>query len=193
MISGLIEYISEFVQLENEETEAITSSIEIKKFNRGEILIKEGMISQTSYFNLEGCVRMYYLINGEEKTTFFYTENKFITSMRSFTDRVPSDHYLECVEKCVLALLPYHVEKELLNKYPKFETFARIVLEKELGNYQEMLSTYIISNPEQRYINLLRTNPQLLQRIPQYQLASYIGIKPESLSRLGNRLAKRIS
>ncbi len=151
------------------------------------------MVSQTSFFNLKGCVRLYYLIDGEEKTTFFYTENKFITSIRSFTQKEPSNHYLECIEDCTLTLIPYDVEKKLLEKFPKLESFARLILEQELGNYQDMLSTYIVSNPEQRYLNLLKNNSQLLQRVPLFQLASYIGVKAESLSRIRNRVTKNTS
>ena len=193
MKNQLIDYISQYVELTEKEIEEILSTISIKSYQAGDILLKEGMISKTSYFNLKGCVRLFYLIDGEEKTTFFYTENQFITSIRSFTENIPANHYLECVEECFLVLIPYETEKELLQKFPKLETFARILLEQELANYQDMLSTFIISNPEQRYLNLLQTNPDLLKRVPLYQLASYIGVKAESLSRIRNRIRKRTS
>ncbi len=189
----LIEYISKFVQLDEKETEVILSEISVKNYQAGDILLKEGMISKISYFNLKGCVRLFYIVEGEEKTTFFYTEEKFITSLRSFTEKIPSKHYLECIEDCTLALIPYDTEKQLLSKLPKLEVFARIILEQELANYQEMLSTYILSNPEQRYLNLIQNSPDLLQRVPLYQLASYIGVKAESLSRIRNRITKKIS
>mgnify|MGYP000436345082 FL=1 len=119
MTTKLINYISNYVLLDEEEIEVISSLIQIKKFKKGQILLKEGVVSQTSYFNLKGCVRLYYLIDGEEKTTFFYTENKFITSVRSFTQKEPSNHYLECIEDCTLALIPYDVEKKLLENFAK--------------------------------------------------------------------------
>ena len=193
MKNKLIEYISGYIHLNQEEIDAISSQIPIKEYHAGDILLKEGMISTKSYFNLKGCVRLYYLINGEEKTTFFYTENQFITSLRSFTTNVPANHYLECTEDCTLAVITYETEKELLKRFPKLETFARISLEKELANYQEMLSSYIMSNPEQRYLNLLKNNPDLLHRVPLFQLSSYIGVKAESLSRIRNRISKRTS
>ena len=189
----LIAHISKFVPLEQDEINAIVAQIPIKTYTAGEILLREGMISRVSYFNLKGCVRLYYLADGEEKTTFFYTENEFITSLRSFTSNSPADHYLECLEDCTLALIPYGVEKELLSRFPKLETFSRIILEQELANYQEMLANYIMSSPEQRYLNLLRNSPTLLQRVPLYQLASYIGVKAESLSRIRNRISKQSS
>ena len=193
MIHLFVDYISRFIRLDAEEISAITSLVQTKRYGKGDVLLREGMVAHTSYFNLKGCVRQYYLIDGEEKTTFFYTENQFITSMRSFTTRKPSSHYLACLEDCVLVLIPYKVETELLGRYPKLEVFTRTVLEQEIANYEEMLSSYIISNPEQRYLNLLKTNPDLLQRVPLHQLASYIGVKPESLSRIRNRISKRVS
>lgn len=193
MIDKLIEYISQFIPIGKEEIKVISSMVEVKEYKKGHTLLEEGMISRVSYFNLQGCVRLYYLVDGEEKTTFFFTENQFIASMRSFIKQKPSDHFLQCVEDCKLALIPYEVEKKLLEKYPKLESFARAILEEELGNYQEMLASYIISNPEQRYLNLMKNAPGLLQRVPQYQLASYIGIKAESLSRIRNRLMKSTS
>jgi CRP-like cAMP-binding protein len=189
----LLAYISTFIQLDDREIEAILSQVPVRNYKAGDVLLREGMIAKVSYFNLKGCVRLYYLIDGEEKTTFFYTENQFITSMRSFTTSTPADHYLECVEDCTLALIPYEVEKQLLNRFPRLETFARINLEQELANYQEMLSSFLISNPEQRYQNLLKNNPDLLQRVPLYQLASYIGVKAESLSRIRKRISQKSS
>lgn len=193
MKNPLLDYISKFVQLDQEEIDVISSQIHIKEYHAGDLLLKEGMISTMSYFNFKGCIRLYYLIDGEEKTTFFYTENQFITSLRSFTESVPANHYLECIENCTLALIPYNAEKELLQRFPKLETFARKSLEQELANYQEMLSSYIMSNPEQRYLNLLKNRPDLLQRVPLYQLSGYIGVKAESLSRIRNRISKRPS
>lgn len=193
MIDKLTKYISQFVELNTVEKEEIAKFIEIKTFKKGHLLLKEGMVSHTSYFNLEGCVRMFYKINDEEKTTHFYTENQFIVSFKSFTQRKPSDHYLECVETCALALIPYDIEKRLLHRFSKLETFSRIALEQELGNYQEMLANYITSTPEQRYLNLLKQNQDLIQRVPLFQLASYIGVKAESLSRIRSRLSKKNS
>jgi CRP-like cAMP-binding protein len=85
MKNQLIDYISKFIQLDEREEEAISSKILIKDYQAGDILLKEGMISKVSYFNLKGCVRLFYLVDGEEKTTFFYTENQFITSLRDLT------------------------------------------------------------------------------------------------------------
>ncbi|BDS10388.1 Crp/Fnr family transcriptional regulator [Aureispira anguillae] len=191
MTSIIVDYISNFVDLDEREISAIKEGIPIKNFKKGTILLREGQVSKMAFFNLKGCVRSYGLFNGEEKTTFFYLENRFITSMRSFTQQVPAAHYLECIEDCTLGLLSYDTEKRLLQTFPKFEFLSRLLLEEELGNYQEMLSSYIMTNPERRYLNLIQNHPELKERIPQYHLATYLGITPESLSRIRKRLSTK--
>jgi len=192
-MSAFTDFISEYVPLNIEEIDFISSKVETKEYKAGHLLLRAGQYSNLAYFNIRGCVRLYYLVNGDEKTTFFYTENQFITSIRSFNDNVPANHYLECIEDCTLVLMTHKVEEELLTKYPKLEAFARISMQNELANYQDMLSTYIISNPEERYLNLLKNTPNLLQRVPLYQLATYLGITPESLSRIRKRIGKKTS
>ncbi|MBC8146372.1 MAG: Crp/Fnr family transcriptional regulator, partial [Bacteroidetes bacterium] len=82
-------------------------------------------------------------------------------------------------------------ENNLYQKFPKLEALARSIMEKEMIKYQEMLMLYITDSPEQRYTKLLKNRPELLQRVPQHQIASYIGIKPESLSRIRKRILKK--
>ena len=78
----------------------------------------------------------------------------------------------------------------MYNRFPILESMSRVALVEELNNYQEMLSTYITTSPEERYLNLLKFRPELLNRVPQYQLASYLGVTPESLSRIRKRILK---
>ncbi|GEN10050.1 hypothetical protein MFU01_50870 [Myxococcus fulvus] len=82
-------------------------------------------------------------------------------------------------------------ESDLYARFPRFESISRRAMEQVLAEQQDRLTSYVIDTPEQRYLRLLATRPDLLQRIPQYQLASYVGVKPESLSRIRKRLASR--
>lgn len=170
------------------EIEYITEALEIRQYKAGDILLRAGEIANACYHTLKGCVRQYYLIDGEEKTTFFYTEGQSIVSYSSATEKVPAKHYLSCVEDTTLAVMTTEKEEELYRKFPKFESLSRVDLEKQLGNYQEMLANYITTTPEERYLDLLENRPELLRRVPQYQLASYVGVKPESLSRIRKRI-----
>lgn len=189
MIENLASYIENYIRLEKEELEFINEHIPVQSFKKGTLLLEQGKISDASYFNLKGCVRMFYTVEGEEKTAFFYTENQFITSFESFTKRVPAKHSFQCLEDSMLAIIPYEMEKELLERFPSLESFARLAMEEELSIYQEIVASFIISSPEQRYQNLIKSRPQLVNRIPQRYLAGFLGIKAESLSRIRKRIA----
>jgi len=185
------EYLSVLQKLNEEERQFIESFIPVRTFKKGTILLKEGQISDICYFVYKGCVRQYYLVNDEERTTYFYTENQAITSFESYTNRTPSKHYLECIEDCELSVTTRDAEKEMYEKFPRFEALCRLEAEKALGEYQEALAKFITTSPEERYLNLVETRPELLNRVPQHQLASYLGVKPESLSRIRKRIAQK--
>ena len=189
--SEIVQLISRYLPLSDEEAAIVEDCIPVKEYTKGTILLREGQVSSECYFTITGCVRHYYLIDGLEKTTCFYTEEESIASMNSYINRVPANHFLSCVEDCKLAVLGYEKEKELYKKLPHFESLCRVSMESEFGKQQEMLATHIISSPEERFTHLLDTKPELIQRVPQYHLASYLGVKPESLSRIKKRIADR--
>lgn len=185
----LIQQMMEESSLGMEEVQAMADATRICAFEAGSTLLRAGEIMTCCYYNLKGCVRQYYLVDGEEKTTFFYTEGMGIASFSSATQKEPAPHYLSCVEDSILAVVSVEKENELYNKYPNLESACRNGLEEEIGQYQEMLAHYITSTPEERYLDLLENRPELIHRVPQYQLATYLGIKPESLSRIRKRLS----
>ena len=182
------ELTTECIALSKEEQEAIAELIPVRTFAKGTLLLREGEVSNKCYFILNGCVRQYYLMNGEEKTTFFYTEGQSIYSVGGASRRIPAKHYLSCVEETTLTILTDDNQEELFRRCPRFQSLSRLALEEELANYQEMLATYIMHSPKERYLHLLEYRPELLNRVPHYQLASYLGIKPESLSRIRKRI-----
>lgn len=177
--------------LTEEECEAITESMCIQTYKKGSVLLKEGQISTECYFVLEGCVRQYYMVDGEEKTTDFFTEEQWVVSHNSFAQKIPANHYFSCCEETTLVVGTEEKENDLYKRFPKFETISRTVMGDVFGEQQELMASYITDTPEQRYLNLLKSRPTLLQRIPQYQLASYIGVKPESLSRIRKRIVMK--
>ena len=189
--SEIVQLLEGALPLNEDEAKAVTECIPIKTFAKGHVLLREGQVSNESYFCIKGLVRKYYLIDGEEKTTEFYVEKEAISSLRSFNLKVPSNHFLECVEDCRLAILSREKEQELFERVPSFESICRVSVEEELGVYQDKLAQFMISSPEKRYLDLMENRPELLQRVPQYHLASYLGVKPESLSRIRKRIAKR--
>ncbi|MFK7968865.1 MAG: Crp/Fnr family transcriptional regulator [Bacteroidia bacterium] len=178
-------------KLTEEERASINEFSSTVQYKKGDMLVREGQVSSDCYSILQGCVRQYYLIDGEEKTTFFYTEGQSIISSIGTISSGPSPFYLTCMEDTTVSMMAAEHENALYERHPRIERMCRISLEVELKKQQEMLTTYMISTPEARYLNLLSTRPDLVNRVPQYQLASYLGVKPESLSRIRKRIGAR--
>ncbi len=171
-----------------DEIDAALELIEIKSLKKGGHLLREGDVSAKTYSIISGCVRQYYLVDGEEKTTFFYTEGQSIYSPNNNSERIPAKYYLSCVEYTTLSVLTLENQEEMYRRFPVLESASRASLREELHNYQEMLATYITTSPKERYLNLLKFRPELVNRVPQYQLASYLGVTPETLSRIRRRV-----
>lgn len=189
MEQKLLAYFSKILPLSKEEIDAIVATLTIKTYPKGTILLREGEISSEAYFVLDGCVRQYFLVDGEEKTNNFFMEEQWVISMQSMTYSAPSKHFLACVDECTLVVGNREKEELLYSQFPKLATISRKVMEKVFAEQQELSGSYFTDTPEERYLNLMQTRPELLQRIPQYIIASYIGVKPESLSRIRKRLA----
>ncbi|MEL6655920.1 MAG: Crp/Fnr family transcriptional regulator [Bacteroidota bacterium] len=189
-LSPFIEHLRQFVDISAADGEQVASLLRVRQYAKGDILLEEGRRSQSFFFLLRGCVRMYYLVDGVEKNTFFYTENQFVSSYESFVRATPAKHYIACLEDCELVVITQENAFQLLSFSPKFEQLSRMIMEEELIIYQQMLSTFITQNAEQRYQQFMDAMPELAQRIPQYHLASYLGVSPETLSRIRARLSR---
>lgn len=192
MDDKLLNYFQRIMPLSQEEIEAIVETMTIKQYKKGTVLLKEGQISTEAYFVLEGCVRQYYIVDGDEKTNNFFTEEQWVVSINSFSQNKPSGHFLDCCMDCSLVVGNREKEENLYKRFPKFETVSRKVMEKVFAEQQEIMSSYTTDTAEQRYLKLLQSRPDLFQKIPQYQIASYVGVKPESLSRIRKRIADRL-
>lgn len=191
MNDKLLHYFSRIMPISKEETKAIVETMNIQHFKKGTVLLREGQISAEAYFVLEGCVRQYYLVDREEKTSNFFTSEQWVVSIKSFSQVVPSDHFLECATDCFLVVGNREKEEDLYKRFPNLETVSRKVMEKVFAEQQELIASYATETPEQRYLKLLHSRPGLVQQLPQYQIASYIGVKPESLSRIRKRIAQK--
>jgi len=190
MQDKLFDFIAKYISLTDTEKHALLSLNIFHTAKKGQVLLKEGQYSDKSYFVLNGCIRSYYIIDGVEKTTAFYTEMDALTPHCVVTKK-PSDYFINCVEDCILVISSAEMEAETNRKFPKFELMCRKLTEELLVKERIDFDEFKISSPEQRYLNLVEKRPDLIQRVPQHQLASYLGIKPESLSRLRSRINKK--
>jgi CRP-like cAMP-binding protein len=192
MKQKLINYFTKISPLSDAEAKAIYDGSVVKEFKKSTVLLKEGQAAQNTYFVFKGLIRQYCLMDGEEKTTAFFTEDQWVISLGNLDEEKPSAFYWVCEEDCVLLIGNDNSAQDLFKNHPRLESIARKIVENTFAEYQQTMTTYLTNTPEQRYLRLLESKPDLLQRIPQYQLASYIGVKPESLSRIRKRITRKV-
>lgn len=188
----LSKYMSDFTSLSEEEQLEISECLRIDEYKKGKYLLRQGELSTIKcYFVLTGCVRQFFIDeSGKEVTSNFFTEEQAIPIINEQRQNDLSKYSLLCVEDCILVVGEVDSEKMMFSKYPQLETMIRKMMEINLGDIQEKLGEFINFSPEERYESLLKKRPQLVDRVPQHQLASYLGITPESLSRIKKRIKK---
>ncbi|MCD9024774.1 Crp/Fnr family transcriptional regulator [Cohnella silvisoli] len=189
MKSILFKYMTKFTSLNDEEQQAIAEDILIEEYTKGTMLLRQGDVPDKCYFVLKGCVRQYSIDEtGKEVTSNFYTEEQAVSIYNRHQQNKTSAYTLTCLEDCILVVGDLDAEKDMFHKHSQLETMIRKMVEENLGEVQDELTSFIASAPEERYKALLRKRPHLVNRVPQHQLASYLGITPESLSRIKKRI-----
>ncbi|WP_339216478.1 Crp/Fnr family transcriptional regulator [Ornithinibacillus sp. FSL M8-0202] len=188
----LSKYMPKHTNLSEAEQEAIIIEIVVEHFLKGTDLTKQGYRLDTTtdcYFVLAGCVRQYYIDeDGREFTSNFYTEEQAILLANFGDSSQVSNYSLTCVEDSVLVVSDIMREEEMYLDYPELETMTRRMMEGYLGQTQNELAQFYRLSPEEQYKSVITNRPDLITRVPQHQLASYLGITPESLSRIKKRM-----
>lgn len=190
MEEHLIEFLTQFVSLTEQEIVQIKQLELIREFKKNAVILHEQEQAKQCYFVLKGCIRSYYLVDGEEKTTEFFTEGHPIIPV-SYSKKQPSQYFLACVEDCIVTAGTEQTTELIRKEIPVMETLISRFNEQLLADSQLKYEDLLILSPQQRYVKLLEQRPDLYNRIPQYMIASYLGIKPESLSRIRKRLSRQ--
>ncbi|MBT3424153.1 MAG: Crp/Fnr family transcriptional regulator [Bacteroidetes bacterium] len=187
MENEILKYLSKYIPITNELEEEISRIEFIKCFDNGTVLLEEGKISNECYFIIKGCIRSFYIKDGEEKTTEFYTEEQAVIPS-VYGDKIPSEYYLECIEDTIVGVGTPELETEIYQKFPQIESLNRALGEAIMAKNQDTFAEFKMASPEERYLALLKNRPDVIQIAPQHQIASYLGMKPESLSRIRKRI-----
>ncbi|MBT3801495.1 MAG: Crp/Fnr family transcriptional regulator [Bacteroidetes bacterium] len=187
MENEILKYLSKYIPITNELEEEISRIEFIKCFDNGTVLLEEGNISNECYFIIKGCIRSFYIKDGEEKTTEFYTEEQAVIPS-VYGDKIPSEYYLECIEDTIVGVGTPELETEMYQKFPQIESLNRALGEAIMAKNQDTFAEFKMASPEERYLALLKNRPDVIQIAPQHQIASYLGMKPESLSRIRKRI-----
>jgi CRP-like cAMP-binding protein len=178
-------------QLTNEEWQAIENCLTIKHLKKGEYLVKQGDVCNHVSFINKGLVRFYTLIDGKEIPSGFFMENQYTSAYVSFLTRQPSIDNVDVLEDAELLQIDYESMQMLYKNYPVFQMFGRKVAEQLFLVLSQRIDALQILTPEQRYLKLIEKSSLLLQQIPQYMLAAYIGVTPEHLSRIRKKLTQK--
>ncbi len=151
------------------------------------ILLSEGEISKKLYFIEKGCIRMFFTSNGKDISFQFFMEGQFVSSIESFRANEPSLFAIECLEPSIVHSISKDDFNRTLHEHPEVRNQMEEIIFQRLLFYQKLFLSRIKDNPEKRYLDLLENNPDMLLRIPQHYIASFLGITPVSLSRIRNR------
>lgn len=190
MEDTLVKLMSNFIKLTDEEALSIKEAFPIKKVTKGTHLLKQGVVAKEAFLVINGCVRKYTITaNGDEHTLDFYTDYQSIANLNSIANKTPSNFFLTCTEDSIIAIMNTDAETTLYKKHPRFGEVCRVQMEKMMGEHQENVEIFMRSTPKERYLQLLKNRPELINKVPQYQLASYLGVKPETLSRIRKKIS----
>lgn len=184
MIQQLKDFFRLFADFTNEELAEVWGFFHPRKVKKGEHLISPGEIATESGFVVKGSFRVYYLIGGRESTRFLGCENIFISSVPSFTTQKPSLEYVEALENSELLMLSFQDLTKMYDLSPKWERMVRMLAEYSYNEQQRRIYSLLALTAQERYDELTKSRPDLIQRIPQYIIANYLGISPETLSRV---------
>jgi CRP-like cAMP-binding protein len=192
MFEVLFQKLDEKIQLTEAEKELTKKFFIPKKLRKKQYLLQEGDVAKHVAFVEKGTLRSYTIDEkGNEHVLQFAFEGWWISDQYSFLTGEPSRYNIDALEDAELLLLTKLTEEQMMDKIPKLEKFFRLLLEKNMIANQKRLIGTLSQSAEIRYQELISYCPNIPQRVPQHMIASYLGITPETLSRIRKQIAVR--
>lgn len=192
MFAGIDQFVSKYITLSGDEREFFHSLLRHRSLRKKQFLLKEGQVCDFEAFILKGCIRTYYLDkDGVETILLFAVEEWWVSDIISFSDRVPSHLFIETVEDSELLTIDYAGKTLLFEKIPAFERMFRLLVQRSLGVLQQRFYASVSQTAEERYRQFLEKYPKVAQRVPQHQIARYIGVSPEFLSKIRSAMYRK--
>ena len=192
MYEVLRSHIAKRIDLTEAEFKRCTSFFVPKKLRRKQFLLQEGEVARYNAFVEKGCLRAYSIDDeGEEHIVQFAIEDWWIGDMYSMLENQPSNLNIEAMEDSELLLIDKASYERLCDAVPKFERFFRLLLQANYVASHRRIMQSISASAEERYLKFLKSYPAITSRVPQGQIASYLGITPQSLSRIRRHLARK--
>lgn len=183
-------YIQSIVDFTDEEMDIIMSHFKPMNIPAGEYFADEGIVCKNIGFITKGYIRTYYEINEQEVTTMVLTKHNIVTAHTSFTLQRPSMSYIQAITDCELLVMSKESMEELYDRFPKWERLGRLITEQVYGYMESRVVDYLSLSPEDRYRKMLENDAKILKNVPLRYIASMLGITPETLSRIRNKVHK---
>lgn len=188
-VRSFIQYLNKFIQLTDEEFQGqIIPYVKIRRFGKKETVISAGEVENYFNFILKGLVRKYYKKGNEEINTQISFEGHIIHSQESFHSRTISEYFIETIEPTAFVSLSYDDLEKIYASSTKLEHLGRLVITSTMVLKDRWQMQLVKLTPRERFIQFVNKNPELVQRVPQKYLASYLNIKPETFSRFKHLL-----
>ena len=189
----LFDLLNKISPLEDKESDQIRQSFKPLKLHKGDHFLQTGEINKYVGFLNKGLVRYYVFKENEESTFIFSKEGEFIADYQSFNNKTPSLQNIQAIEDCEFLVIDYEHVQEVFHTTPHGNLIGRLIIEQRFDSMVNQLLAIYMQNHEDRYRHFVKHYADLTQRIPQYLIASYVGVKPESLSRIRRRMVKDLS
>jgi len=187
--TDLTNFITKNIKIGDEDLKIILSYFKILKKKKNEILLQQGKVSQVSYFVKKGCVRLFFIDDkGKDVTRYIAFENQFATDLVSFITKEPAQETIQVIENSEILYIRHDDFRHLLKIIPKWKDFYTIYLEKAYVNNSKRLMSFTSLNASERYNQLFKINPDIVKRLPNKIVASYINISQETLSRIKSKI-----
>lgn len=165
--------------------------LQTRQIKSKDIVLNEGQVCKELGFINNGAFRMYYLADGKEINTHFSFENEFVVNYDSFLQETPSRYFIQALEDAEIVTFNLPTLQSAYNQSQNWERFGRIMAEYSYKLTTKRVEGFMFMDAEQRYLQMMREVPHLLERVPLYHLASYLGVERESLSRLRKKIASK--
>ena len=184
--------IGRYVALNEEEKNAFQQILKKTHIRRRQFIVQPGFVCNYQNYVIQGALRSYFIApDGAEHTIQFAIEDWFISDFNSYITQTPALLFVEAIEDAVIFQMEYHLVEKLCDKYSKFEKFFRMVAQKSFAFAQRRILSNLGKTAEQRYLEFLTMYPDIVRRVPQYALASYLGMSAEFLSKIRKNLAQK--
>jgi len=190
MFDLLFNSINEKVFLSGEELQLLKTFFIPKKLRKKQYLLQEGDVNKFTAFVEKGVMRSYTIgENGNEHIIQFALEGWWISDNYSFQTGEPSSYTIDALEDAELLLITTSSMEAMLEKIPKMERYFRLLLQKNIIALQQRLACTLSQTAEEKYLSFSNLYPTIIQRVPQHMIASYLGVTPETLSRIRKQMS----